>query len=83
MNAIDLINQLGVGCSGSHAILAYIDPGTGSYVFQMLVAGALTVVVTLKNFRSYIGAKLGALFGRKSEQPGVAQSNSEAKPGAS
>lgn len=29
-------------------IMGYIDPGTGSYLFQVVVAGALGLVVTIK-----------------------------------
>jgi hypothetical protein len=29
---------------------AYIDPGTGSYVFQLLIAGILSALVSIKIF---------------------------------
>ena len=37
----------------SHYIL-YIDPGSGSYLVQMIVAGALGVVFFFKNIMLYI-----------------------------
>ena len=31
-------------------VLAYIDPGTGSYVLQLIIGGLLGVAVTVKAF---------------------------------
>lgn len=33
-----------------HEAQAYLDPGTGSYVFQIAIAFLLVVFATLKNF---------------------------------
>jgi hypothetical protein len=33
----------------SHLLFAYIDPGTGSIVLQMLIAGAVGIVVFFRN----------------------------------
>jgi len=44
---------------------AYLDPGTGSYIFQLLIAGALGAVFTLKIFWAKIKVFFGNLFGRK------------------
>ena len=30
--------------------LAYLDPGTGSYVFQILIAGILGIIVTISAY---------------------------------
>lgn len=42
---------------------AYIDPGTGSYLFQMLMAGVLGAAFVIKmawqNIKSYISNKIG------------------------
>ncbi|HCS79047.1 TPA: hypothetical protein DIV55_04900 [Patescibacteria group bacterium] len=42
--------------------LAYLDPGSGSYVFQLLIAGLLTASVTVKMYwrqiKSYIEKKV-------------------------
>ena len=35
-------------------ILLYIDPGSGSYLVQVIVAGALGVVFFFKNLKTYI-----------------------------
>ena len=48
----------------------YIDPGTGSFVIQVLVGSALGSLLVLKMFwRRIIGA-VGRLFGRKPTDPG-------------
>ena len=40
------------------AVFGYIDPGTGSYLFQMLMAGLLSSLFAIKmgwrNFRGYL-----------------------------
>jgi hypothetical protein len=40
---------------------AYIDPGTGSYLFQLIIAGGLAGVYTLRrywyNVRSWFGRR--------------------------
>jgi len=44
---------------------AYLDPGTGSYIFQLIIAGALGAIFSLKIFWSKIKVFFGNLFGRK------------------
>lgn len=46
---------------------AYIDPATGSYVFQMLLAGLLGALFALKIFWRNVMAFFSRLFGRKSD----------------
>jgi len=36
--------------------LLYIDPGSGSYLVQLIVAGALGVAVFFRNIKNYIKA---------------------------
>jgi hypothetical protein len=43
---------------------AYIDPGTGSYLFQLAIAGALAALFTLKRYWHVIRQRVGALVGR-------------------
>ena len=49
---------------------AYIDPGTGSYLFQLVVAGGLAAAYTLRmywaNFRNWIS---GRRADNQTEQP--------------
>jgi hypothetical protein len=47
----------------AHALLAYLDPGSGSFILQLLVAGILGGLVAL---RMYWG-KIKARFTRKPE----------------
>jgi len=46
---------------------AYIDPATGSYVFQMLLAGLLGALFALKIYWRNVKAFFIRLFGRKPE----------------
>jgi hypothetical protein len=50
-------------------ILAYIDPGTGSLLFQMFAAGVLSIVMVFRNSREWILGKIAALTGRSRNQP--------------
>ncbi len=46
--------------------LLYIDPGSGSYLVQVIVAGALGVVFFFRNIKNYIRA----FFTRSHKKPG-------------
>jgi hypothetical protein len=50
---------------------AYLDPGTGSLVLQMLVAGALTAAASIRFFWSRIKDFVRRLFGLKTPPAGV------------
>jgi len=43
--------------------ILYIDPGTGSLLFQVLLSGLLTVVVFFKRIMAFLKLK----FGRKEQ----------------
>jgi hypothetical protein len=45
---------------------AYFDPGTGSYVIQVLIAALLAAVVTVKMYWGRIKAFVSGLFSKKS-----------------
>jgi hypothetical protein len=49
---------------------AYLDPGTGSYVLQILIAGLIGLSFALKMYYRNLKAFLGNLFSRwrKSEE---------------
>lgn len=51
---------------------AYIDPGTGSYIFQLAVAGGLAVLFTLKRYWHRIKEFLGGRQ-RTSKPPGSSE----------
>ena len=46
-------------------VFAYIDPGTGSYVLQMAIAGALGASYAVKHY----WGRLKSLFSRKPSSP--------------
>lgn len=46
-------------------IYAYIDPGTGSYVFQVTIAFLITAVFTVKSFWSRIKLFIVNMFSKQ------------------
>jgi len=44
---------------------AYVDPGTGSYVIQLIMAGLLAAAFALKSYWKNITAFLSRLLSRK------------------
>ena len=46
-------------------VFAYIDPGTGSYLPQLLIAGLVGGAFAVKIFWKNIRASLARLFGKK------------------
>jgi len=49
---------------------AYIDPGTGSYMLQMLLAGLLGALMAIKMFWRQITAWFSSVFSRGSDTRG-------------
>ena len=49
--------------------LLYLDPGTGSFLLQILIAAGMSVVFVIGVFRKKITAFFGRLFGKKSAGP--------------
>lgn len=47
-----------------HLFFLYIDPGSGSLLFQALLSGLLTVIVFFKRIVAYFNYK----FGKKKEE---------------
>jgi hypothetical protein len=41
---------------------AYVDPGSGSFLFQMLVAGMLSLAFTVRHYWSQVRAFVRRLF---------------------
>ena len=52
-----------------HPILLYIDPGSGSYLIQAIIAGVLGVAFFFKNIIFVIKSFFQRIFGRKSKMP--------------
>jgi hypothetical protein len=48
-----------------HYLLLYIDPGSGSYLVQVIVAAAVGVAFFFKNLKTYIRS----FFTRSSKKP--------------
>ncbi len=46
---------------------AYLDPGAGSYILQMLLAGALGLMFTIKLYLSKIKSFFRGLFGKENK----------------
>jgi len=44
---------------------AYLDPGTGSVVLQVVVAGILGAIFTLKRYAQSVTSFVAGLFGKK------------------
>ena len=45
--------------------LIYLDPGSGSYLAQVIIASILGVVFYFKNILTLVRSFFGRLFGRK------------------
>jgi hypothetical protein len=52
---------------------AYLDPGTGSYIFQLLIAGVVGLAFVIKIFWGRIKGFFTGLFSRNTEQAEEAQ----------
>jgi hypothetical protein len=50
--------------------LAYIDPGTGSYLFQLLIASGLGLAYTARTWIRWVTSVRSRLFGRGSASDG-------------
>jgi hypothetical protein len=57
------------------SIFLYIDPGSGSYLVQVLVAAILGVVFFFKNIRLYIKS----FFTRSSKKTNTTDTSADAK----
>lgn len=49
--------------------LAYVDPGTGSYVFQLVLAGSMAAVFALKTYWRKLRDLLRKALGFREDQP--------------
>lgn len=60
---------VGLVLAGAREAWAYVDPGTGSYVLQTLVAGALGAAFAVKTFWGSIKAWLSRSLGKGKRPP--------------
>jgi hypothetical protein len=60
--------------TGSHPAggLLYLDPGTGSFLLQILIAAGMSVLFVIGVFRKKIAAFFGRLFGKNKPDPSQA-----------
>jgi hypothetical protein len=49
--------------------LLYLDPGTGSFLLQIVIAAGMSVAFVIGVFRKKIAAFFGRLFGRQPADP--------------
>ena len=54
---------------------AYLDPGSGSYLLQLLIAGAVGGLFTIKTFWLQIKTFSSNLFSRKQKKDSAAKKN--------
>jgi len=64
-----LLIVLLMGVSFPRESFAYIDPGTGTYILQILIAGLITASVAVRTFWKQIKLFVGGLFGKNKERP--------------
>jgi hypothetical protein len=58
-----LWETLGLGTAAPGGwLLAYLDPGSGSFALQLLLAGALTSLYALKHYWTRVKAVLARAF---------------------
>lgn len=62
--------------------LLYLDPGSGSYLVQALVAGALGIVFFFRNIVTYIRGFWGFLIGKKKAAETIQKSVADASAGS-
>ena len=51
---------------------AYVDPGTGSMVVQMIIGGVVAAAFMIKTYYYQLKAKLRSLFGRGGDEEAAA-----------
>jgi hypothetical protein len=55
-------------------ILAYLDPGSGSFIIQLLIAGAAGILFT---FRGYWSSLINKITGKQKEEDTETTDNNE------
>jgi len=48
-------------------LISYLDPGTGSFLLQFILAGLLGILFALRLFRDRVGAMFKFLFRRNKD----------------
>jgi len=63
MKSIQFSTILFVGLCYSQTATAYLDPGTGSLILQMLIAGIVAAMFTIKLYWYRLKAFVARIFG--------------------
>ena len=50
--------------------LLYVDPGSGSYILQILIAGIISVIIFFRNIKLYVKTFFYRLFKKKADHDG-------------
>ncbi len=67
---LSLIGVFSCSCSAAvDGVIAYLDPGTGAFIFQMLIAGIVGAGFAIKLFWHNIKNFFMKLFGAKGADP--------------
>lgn len=67
MKSIQFSSILFVGICYSQSAFAYLDPGTGSLILQMLIAGIVGAMFTIKLYWYQFKAFVARIFGKNKE----------------
>jgi hypothetical protein len=52
-----------------HFVIAYVDPGTGSYLFQLAAAGLFGALYAIGQLKSRFRRLISKVFNRQDSQP--------------
>ncbi len=63
-----LLLTIGAWLIAMRPCYAYIDPGIGSYVFQIAIASLVGLALAIKSFWRQISLFIGRLFARKDDR---------------
>ena len=67
MKLVQFLSILFVGLCYSQSTAAYLDPGTGSLILQMLIAGIIGAMFTIKLYWYRLKAFVARIFGKVTE----------------
>lgn len=67
MQSIQFSTILFIGICYSQTAAAYLDPGTGSLILQMLIAGIVGAIFTIKLYWYQFKAFVARIFGKQKE----------------
>ena len=62
---VTLISFLSTTLSPIHDIAAYLDPGSGSFIIQLLLGGAVALLLVIRTFWGRIKQFVNNLLGRE------------------